>query len=161
MTRGKLTNFAGLLAAFVMSISAIAPAFAQGGDPIMGVWRTGSGSEITIEPCGAGYCGRVTKAVIPAEIYEQYGAEEVSRYEASLTDALNSDPALRSRPIINLQILNVGQRSFTGQYSGRVYNPEDGNAYDGHVRMIDANVLELSGCVLLVLCQAQNWARVQ
>ena len=160
MTRGKLSIFTSALVGFAMTVAAVAPAFAQSADPITGLWRTGSGSEITIEPCGGGFCGRVTKAVIPDHLRAQLSPEQIVEYEASLTDALNKDTSLRSRPIVNLQILTVGQRALFGEYNGKVYNPEDGNTYDGRVRMIDTNSLELSGCVLLVLCQSQNWTRV-
>lgn len=151
--------FARVLAGLALLAASLTPTLAQAAQ-IEGVWRTPSGSEVTIEPCGSGFCGRVTKAVIPDHIASQYTQADIDAFVSRMTDELNKDPSLRGRPIMNLQILSLDGGNSSGRYSGKVYNPEDGNTYDGHVKMVSGDTLELSGCVLLVLCQSQNWARV-
>ena len=149
-------------AAAVLTMLGLAPAIAQEPLPslIEGVWLTTAQTELTIAPCEAGYCGYISKIVIPETIKEKYGAELEAIDPASFTDANNKDPALRGRPIQGMQILQLRQTGNPMYYEGEIYNPEDGNIYSGSVEVLSADLIRLKGCVLYVLCQEQDWSRV-
>jgi uncharacterized protein (DUF2147 family) len=139
-----------------------APVAAQQALPalIEGVWLTTAQTELTIIACPVGYCGHISKIVIPEAIREKYGDQLESIDPASFTDANNKDPALQGRPIQGLQILALRQTGNPMFYEGEIYNPEDGNIYSGSVEVLSADLIRLKGCVLYVLCQEQDWSRV-
>jgi len=153
----KLTS----IAAISMALGA-APAAAQQALPalIEGVWLTTAQTELTIIACPVGYCGHISKIVIPEAIKEKYGDQLEAIDPASFTDANNKDPALQGRPIQGLQILALRQTGNPMFYEGEIYNPEDGNIYSGSVEVLSADLIRLKGCVLYVLCQEQDWSRV-
>jgi uncharacterized protein (DUF2147 family) len=127
---------------------------------IEGVWLTTAQTELTIVACPSGYCGHISKIVIPEAIREKYGDQLESIDPAAFTDANNKDPALQGRPIQGLQILALRQTGNPMFYEGEIYNPEDGNIYSGSVEVLSADLIRLKGCVLYVLCQEQDWSRV-
>lgn len=127
---------------------------------IEGVWLTTAQTELTIIACPVGYCGHISKIVIPEAIKQQYGEQLESIDPASFTAANNKDPALQGRPIQGLQILALRQTGNPMFYEGEIYNPEDGNIYSGSVEVLSADLIRLKGCVLYVLCQEQDWSRV-
>ena len=59
-----------------------------------------------------------------------------------------------------VQILDA-RKPDGGGFSGTLYNPNDGKTYSGSMRLKDASSLEVSGCVLAVLCKSQAWTRVK
>jgi uncharacterized protein (DUF2147 family) len=146
----------------VVAASGLGPAVAQEALPalIEGVWLTTAQTELTIAPCAAGYCGYVSKIVVPEAILQQYGAELDTVDPASFVDANNKDPALRGRPIQGMQILLLRQGDNPLSYEGEIYNPQDGNIYSGSVEVLGTDLIRLKGCVLHVLCQEQDWSRV-
>lgn len=153
-------RFAG--AAAVLALAGLGPVAAQETLPslIEGVWLTTARTELTIAPCEPGFCGYISKIVIPETIKEKYGAELEAIDPASFTDANNKDPALRGRPIQGMQILTLRQTGNPMFYEGEIYNPEDGNMYSGSVEVLNTDLIRLKGCVLYVLCQEQDWSRV-
>lgn len=148
--------------AAVSAIMGLGPATAQEALPalIEGVWLTTAQTELTIVPCAIGYCGHISKIVVPEAIKQKYGAELEAIDPASFVDANNKDPALKGRPIHGLQILSLRQTGNPMYYEGEIYNPEDGNIYSGSVEVLSADLIRLKGCVLYVLCQEQDWSRV-
>jgi uncharacterized protein (DUF2147 family) len=146
----------GIAGVQLASISVAAPP----SSPIEGVWLTTALTELTIAPCAAGYCGYITKIVVPPNIKQKYGAELEAVDPASFVDANNKDPRLKNRPIQGLQILTLRPTRNPHYYEGEIYNPEDGNVYAGSIEVLAADVIRLKGCVLYVLCQEQEWARV-
>ncbi|WP_375464819.1 DUF2147 domain-containing protein [uncultured Methylobacterium sp.] len=111
------------------------------GDPA-GIWLTETGdSRVRLSRCGAGYCGTL-----------------VSTAGKGL-DANNPDPALRTRSVVGVQIVNAATATGDG-YSGTLYNPKDGKTYSGSLRMIGPNAIEVSGCIMSVFCKRQTWRRV-
>lgn len=126
-----------ILAALVLAT----PAAAQ--STIDGVWRDDGGYvEITVGPCGAARCGRITRIV-------RMKAGETDR------DRHNDDPALRSRTILGVTILS-GLTWRDGAWRGRVYNPEDGGTYRAEVRPGAGGTLEIKGC-LSIICRTRRW----
>jgi len=127
---------------------------------VVGTWFTKSQSEVTIEPCEEGYCGVLTKIVVPQFLRDRYG-EDLRAMEGNYFDALNKDPALRRRPVLGLQILVLHTRSGENRLEGTIYNPEDGETYNGFMELIDENSIRLSGCILFnLICMGEDWVRV-
>lgn len=129
--------------------------------PIEGVWLTTALTELTIAPCQAGYCGYISKVVVPDNIKQKYGEQIEVIDPASFVDANNKDPRLKNRPIQGLQILTLRPTPNPHYYEGEIYNPEDGNVYAGSIEVLAVDMIRLKGCVLYVLCQEQEWARVR
>lgn len=149
--------------AAILAVATLASAVAQSQfvSPIVGTWITQQETEITIEPCDAGYCGFISKIVVPQEILDQYGAEQIAAFgEENFVDNFNPDPALRDRPILGLEMLTLVRQSGPVRYDGTVYNPQDGNTYDGFVEIIGPDSIRLSGCILYnTVCQGEDWTR--
>ena len=117
------------------------PALAAPGNDPSGVWVTETGqSRIKIAPCGQGFCGTLVAA------------------PGKALDDKNPDPAQRSRSVIGVQILDARKPEGDG-YVGTLYNPTDGKTYSGSIHLKDATRLEVTGCVLSILCKTQNWTR--
>ena len=122
------------------------PALAQ---DITGLWRTeAGGGQIEISRCGSSLCGKlVTSDGIKAN--------------PDLRDLRNKDPALRNRPLKNLQILGGfagGPPTWTG---GTIYNSIDGGTYSGTITLVSPNQLKLKGCIVAPLCKTQTWTRMK
>jgi uncharacterized protein (DUF2147 family) len=155
--------------ALVMQAAGMVGAMAQGAveapaapDPIEGVWQTVLLSEITIAACPEGFCGTLSKIIVPSE---GLTAEELAAAQAmdpaTFTDIRNKDPELRDRPMLGLQILTLLPSTKPNIYDGEIYNPEDGNTYSGYVEMTGPDMARLNGCVLFnVVCKGEDWARV-
>ena len=156
--------FAALLLTGAVTATAqeAAPAAAPAAPPaiIEGTWQTQSKSEITITRCDQSFCGAITKIVVPPEMIAKYG-NDLAAIGTNYTDQNNKDPALRSRPIQDLQILVMQPRDNPLAFKGQLYNPQDGNIYDGNVEVLGPDRIKLNGCVLFnLLCMGEEWARV-
>lgn len=115
-------------------------AHAQPVDP-SGLWITESGvTRMRIARCGTGYCGTIVST------------------GGSGIDSKNPNPALRTRKLSGLQILQATKPSGSG-FSGTLYNPNDGKTYAGSLTPQDANHVVVSGCVLSIVCKRQTWTR--
>ena len=67
---------------------------------------------------------------------------------------------MRGRPVLGLQILSLEAEFSRGKMKGVIYNPEDGETYEGFLEMLDNNNIRLSGCVLFNLfCMGEDWVR--
>ena len=76
-------------------------------------------------------------------------------------DVKNEDESLRKRPMLGLQVLWGLEDEGGGEWEdGEIYNARDGETYDGEVEVIDANTVEVSGCVWFV-CKTETWTRVE
>jgi uncharacterized protein (DUF2147 family) len=131
-------------------------------DPIEGIWQTQELSEVTIALCPEGFCGTLSKIVVPREglTDEEYAAAQAMPVE-SFTDMRNPDPTLQGRPMMGLQILTLLPSTKPNIYDGEIYNPQDGNIYSGYVEMLSPDMMRLNGCVLYnIICQGQDWVRV-
>ena len=153
------------LRAFALSAALVlvpSVALAQGIPAIIeGTWKTRLESEITIEACDVGFCGRISRIVVPEEYKQQYGKQLEEIAVEDYYDAYNKDPALRSRPILDLRILTLRPSDNPFRYDGEIYNPEDGETYGGYVEVLGADVIRLNGCVLYgLVCQGEEWQRV-
>jgi uncharacterized protein (DUF2147 family) len=120
---------------------------------ISGVWLTDTAdAHVRMAKCGPNLCGTLIWLKEPKD--PQTGKV--------LTDAHNSDPAKRSRPLLGLAIALDFHPSpeDPGKFVGQFYNADDGNTYRGSISQPNADALRVEGC-LLVFCQAQIWTRVK
>lgn len=122
------------------------PVHAQEGP--VGRWVTpGASAIVEIAPCGGApdLCGTI-----------RWLWDNVDDKGRPRGDDRNSDPSLRSRPLVGLSILSGLARTAGGGWEGRIYNPEDGQTYRATVRRPTADTLTIEGCVLFI-CQKQVW----
>ncbi|WP_336489041.1 DUF2147 domain-containing protein [Methylobacterium nigriterrae] len=117
-----------------------------------GTWLTEDGrAKIRIDRCGqsqAQVCGKVVWLKVPN-----------TDAGAPRTDLKNPDPKKRSRPVIGLQIIDA-QKDEAGKFSGSIYNAEEGKVYQVSLERESGNELNVSGCLLKILCGSQTWTKV-
>ncbi|WP_432201380.1 DUF2147 domain-containing protein [Erythrobacter sp. W53] len=137
----KLTAFIALGAAF-----AAAPSHAA--DPITGRWVTPEkDSVITISKCGASYCGKLSKYLVPPE----GGVDQ--------RDVNNPNANLRKRKLLGISLL-TGFKAEKDRWRGKIYDPRNGKTYKSFLKRKSPGVLEVKGCVG-PFCQSQNWTRAR
>jgi uncharacterized protein (DUF2147 family) len=108
-------------------------------DPIEGLWQTqpdeGAFAYVAIAPCGAAYCGTITRAFKGTAEYKS--------------------------PNIGRQIVIDMAPQGGGKYQGQVWRPSNDKVYAGKATVV-GNQLSLSGCVAGgLLCKSQAWVKVQ
>lgn len=122
------------------------PASAQQGSGITGRWLTDDGNAvIEIAPCSAGraaLCGRIARLVRPGT--------------TGAVDRNNPDRALRTRPLVGVQVL-TNLTAEGGRWTGRGYSPEEGRNFNATVR-VENGRLNVRGCVA-VFCRTVVWTR--
>ena len=135
------------IAAAVMVLAAVVRA--QASDPT-GTWLIPDGTaKVRIAACGEAMCGWVVWLSQPND----------AATGSPQTDKLNSDPGLRSRPMLGVPVIHSMQRKGEdNRWSGMIYNPDDGNTYRGSIEVVDATRLKVRGCVT-IYCQTEIWAR--
>jgi uncharacterized protein (DUF2147 family) len=120
-------------------------ALAQQAEEAFGVWlNPENGSNIELYKCGGGLCAKLTKVS-----------------DSQKTDDKNPDPAKRNQPIIGLVIMENAQKSRSDRWAGTLYNRESGKSYAGTITVKNRDLLELSGCVMAVLCRTVTWTRIR
>jgi uncharacterized protein (DUF2147 family) len=103
-----------------------------------GTWLTGDKEgQVRIVNCGGALCGNLVWLKEPND-------PATGRPK---TDKHNADASKQSRPLL-------------GQWSGEVYNAEDGKTYSGSFTLTGPDTADLKGCVLSILCKSQTWTRV-
>jgi len=132
--------------------------------PIAGKWLTQGGeAQVLIEPCpqvGRGpLCGRV----VWLRDARNPDGRDVATVE-DVTDVLNGDPQLRSRPLLGM----YGMYDFrlggdpASYEEGTIYNPGDGRTYRANVRLLPDGRLRLRGYVGIPLIgKTEIWSRVR
>ncbi len=118
-------------------------------NPVEGRWYTeGNKAIVAIAPCGKLLCGTITWAApVPAT-------------GKSPNDINNGDPALRTRPLVGIQILSGFKPSGARWTGGAIYNPTNGKTYNSELALGSDGVLKVSGCVA-IFCKTQNWKRAR
>jgi uncharacterized protein (DUF2147 family) len=134
----------GLLA---MGFFTVTPAFAD----VIGTWSTvDDKSHVKIEPCGDKFCGKII-----------WLKEPDTKEGKPKTDENNTNDALKSRPILGMELLNGFIAAGSNEWDdGTIYNPEDGKTYSSTMTLADPKKLEVKGCVLF-FCKTQVWNRVE
>ena len=135
----------GFAALTVASTMMAAPALAA--DP-SGVWLSADGDvKMKVAHCGAAICSTIAWLKMPND---DRGKPK--------TDKNNPDPGKRSRPIMGVPIILDMTADGANQWSGHVYNAEDGKTYSGSFTLTSANSADLKGCVAII-CKTKTWTR--
>lgn len=139
--------YRALLATALVAMLAL-PAMSQtkpGRDPVTGTWLTHTGSlEVEIAPCGEALCGTVVKVIANRSMS---GPGEMKPVDA--------------KPVLGMKILIDFKSSDGGEWSGQIYNREDGKTYSCNIKLEAANQLVLRSYVGLPLFgKTLVWTRV-
>lgn len=138
-----------IVVAFLVGLTGLAPAV-QAGERPTGVWRMADGKvTVKVSPCGTGYCGTVIGLRKPRD----------GKGRPRL-DKENPDPALRSRPVVGLTILRDMRETGANDWTGTIYNPDDGRTYSSNMRLQGADTMRVQGCVAAVFCKSMKFIRV-
>lgn len=127
-----------------VAMSALSAVVAQAAEPI-GIWLVANGyAHVKIEPCNGAYYGVIDWNARPGDV-----------------DKHNPDLAKRGRPVLGMAILLAMKQTKDNEWSGEVYNAENGKTYDASITLVEPDVLRITGCVLGFLCGGENWTRVK
>ena len=144
-----------VLAAIGLALAARPAAANDVGPAPYGVWMPeDEESMVEIYACGDGgtMCGRV--------VWMLEGRDEDGEI---LTDIYNPDPALRSVPVLGLEIMtDITPTDEDKVWQGRVYNPKDGRTYDFWLTVKSEQQITIQGCGLYnLICQTHTWNRAE
>ena len=135
----------------LLLLTAASPGLAADSTWVEGRWISGDGSGfIDIQLQNDSPVGRIAGSTNKAE------AAEPGRQ-----DALNPDPALRSRPLLNLTILQGFKSGGDGKWKdGRIYDPNSGKTYKCNITIVDRNTLNVRGYIGIALAgRTETWVR--
>jgi uncharacterized protein (DUF2147 family) len=104
----------------------------------VGNWLANDGSKIRISPCGRNVCGFL------AQPNPQNDPETGRLWK----DKNNVDPAKRNRRLAGVQLLISMQPKGPGNWSGQLYNVDDGKIYSGKLIELDHSSVRIEGCSL-------------
>lgn len=140
-------KFVTAVATGLIALSGLTPALAA--DPA-GTWLSHDGAtKVRISACGGKLCGTVVwldKPLDPATGQPK-------------TDKRNPDPHKRARPLIGLTVVHGLTHSGPNEWSGAIYNADDGHVYQAHMVLQSESSARVEGCVLGVLCKGHVWTR--
>ncbi len=125
--------------AIVLGMLAGSVAFAQDGDPVLGMWKTeiddGSFAHIDMHVCGEAICGTI------ARTFDSDGEYE--------SENLGKD-------IVRNMVPKGG-----GKYRGKVWRPSNDKIYIGKL-VLNGDSLKMKGCVAGgLICSSQTWSRLE
>ena len=146
-----------LLTCFAIILLSVTSAFGADLDGILGIWKTEMDeSKVEVFKCGEKICGKIIWLKTP-----NYTDSRDGVVGTPLNDFKNPDPALRSRPILGLRILEgfTAERGNTWG-SGTCYDPKSGNSYRGKIHLAAPDRLELRGYIGIPLFgRTSVWTR--
>ncbi len=141
-----------LIVLFLLGMYAVA-GFAQEADKIVGIWwNDEKTTKIEVEKKDGKYIGTIVY-MIP----EKYENGQPPK------DDENPDPALRTRSVVGLQILEnfVFDAKKKEWNNGKIYDPKSGNTYDCYAWLEGNDLLKLKGFVAGIrwLGRSSEWYR--
>jgi uncharacterized protein (DUF2147 family) len=142
-------RFQALCSVFVFSLSAFVSAAAAHADP-RGLWLAQDGAKVRVAACGKAICGKIAVAKSPTN----------PDTGQPWTDKDNPDSALRSRPVVGIEVFISMMPDGPGKWTGELYNINGGQTVPGHLYEIDAKTLKVEGCAGN-LCGSQNLTRLE
>ncbi|MGI9383656.1 MAG: DUF2147 domain-containing protein [Methyloligellaceae bacterium] len=121
-------------------------------NPALGVWLTDEGkAKVRVSECEGGLCSNI---VWLREPNDDDGKP--------LRDYYNPDPKLRNRKIVGLPLMIGLKKSGDKQWSGHIYNPENGKTYQAHLTLVKPNLIILKGCTMWGWpCGRKQWVRAK
>ena len=141
----------GIVRATLVSGTLLLLAAAARAESPIGMWETGE-SHVEIYNCGDLLCGRI------AALDEPLNADGEPK-----TDVNNPDPALRTRPILGMDLVADFSRKSDRQWvKGRIYDPRDGKTYKCKMTLQKDGTLKVRGYVGLSLFgKTVVWTRIE
>ena len=136
------------------------PATAVPAAPIVGTWRTLTGTEINVTPCGKKFCGTFSFIVIPAKDAETCRSTPKAEFAALILDYQNPDKSLQSRPLLGFKALTLTPTDKDDAYKANIYNAEEGKTYNVEMRVSGDTLTLGAGCFGSVCAVTQDWPRV-
>ena len=137
--------------ALVLSLTMLIAATAAAHASPVGLWRAKDGAQIRVAPCGkqklCGFIAATSQRIDPAT-----GKPPV--------DKNNPDPKKRTRPIAGIEILTGMTPSGQGEWSGQLYNDDDGKTYNGKLKELGPKEIRIEGCAG-ALCGGQELSRLK
>lgn len=147
----KLIALAGL--AFLVSLPM--DSFAQDADDILGLWLTDGGkSKVRVFKRGGKYYGKI---IWLKEPYEDDG-------KTIKVDDENPDPALQSREIVGVEILQDLEWDGDEWDDGEIYDPESGSTYSCYAEFEDGQTdkLKIRGYIgFSLIGRTTYWTRLE
>ena len=133
-----------------LSLSILLATSAAEASPV-GLWRAKDGAQIRVATCGKErLCGFV--ATTNPRLDPQTGRPPVDKH--------NPDPAKRNRPLVGIEILSGMTPSAPGEWSGQLYNEDDGRTYRGKIRELGPQAIRIEGCAG-ALCGGEELTRLK
>ncbi len=145
------------IAALVLLLTT-ASSFVASADDIVGVWNNQEkDARIEIFKCGTRYCGKIVSLKEP----DDPPNSKDGKPGTPKLDHRNPDKALRSRPVMGLQIMN--DFVFAGDNlwkDGTIYDPKKGKAYSAKITLVSPNQLNLRGFIgISLIGRTAVWTR--
>jgi uncharacterized protein (DUF2147 family) len=121
-----------------------ATAFGAVPGTVLGTWKTDGGdSQLELFTCADKICGKIVWLKVPRYIDSNDGP-----VGATKVDLKSSDPALRTRPILGLQVMKgLTAKGGNRWDNGVCYDPESGRSYKCKMRLSSPGRLELRGYI--------------
>ncbi len=118
-------------------------ALAEDGDGILGQWFSKKGdARFEFTKHDGKYYGHISWE--KESVYDKKDKEAGRQTH----DRENPDPALRSRPMLGLELLKDFQYVAENRYeNGTIYNPEDGRTYKAKLTLADPEHLRVRGFI--------------
>ena len=124
---------------------------AQSENAILGLWyNTEKTAQIQILKSGSEFIGKITWVKNP------------NSDSMPVLDKQNSDPKLRTRPVLGLAILEGLKYGGGAWKDGEIYDPNSGKTYSCEVRLKSDKVLEVKGYLgFSFVGRTVEWTRVK
>lgn len=128
----KMRQFASLLILIILALPIAAKA--QTETAILGVWyNTEKTAQVEILKKGSEFVGKIV------------WLQDPNPEGKPATDKQNSDPKLKSRPLMGMHILE-GLKYEGGMWKGgEIYDPKSGKTYSCELKLKSSDVLEVKG----------------
>jgi uncharacterized protein (DUF2147 family) len=134
---------------FACAAVIIASTTAIASDP-NGVWLSADGRvKVRVTNCDGALCGTVVWLKEPLDAQTQ----------RPRTDKLNPDVNKRDRPMLGLQVVQGLRPLSENEWSGLIYNADEGQSYNINLTLVGSTKLSLEGCILAAFCKVQTWTR--
>lgn len=108
-------------------------------------------AKIQVTKCGKGGAQLCAKIVWLEDPLDSRGRP--------LQDIRNGNASMRGRPILGLPLFSGLTRTGPATWTGKIYNPEDGNTYSATLTMLSRKQIKLKGCKAWLLCGEKMWLR--
>ncbi|WP_374951133.1 DUF2147 domain-containing protein [Mucilaginibacter sp.] len=139
------------LLAFLIIAACSFSASAQSADAILGKWLNPSGEgQIQIFKKGSKYFGKLIWLKVP----DEDGKPKLDKF--------NPDPALKTRPKLNLEVLKDFVYDGDNVYeNGTIYDPKNGKTYSCKMTL-KGDVLKVRGYIgVSILGRTENFTRIK